>query len=166
MAQDVRFAVRQVARAPGFTIVVLVTLALGIGANTAMFGAIDNILLKPLPYSDADRIVTLWQTKVSQGVERDDASPANFLDWRERNQSFEVLAAAEPYTMDHVGPDGPERFRTWLVTEGFFDVFGLRPALGRTFLDAEHQRGSQRVAVIGYRIWQTRFGVNRAPSAA
>src|SRR5688572_33093313 len=97
--QDLRYALRQLARSPGFTAVAVLTLALGIGANTAIFSAIDAIVLRPLPFGDPERIVTVWQ----QNRDSDDralAAPANFLDWRERITSFEAFAAAEPFSHD------------------------------------------------------------------
>ena len=157
--QDLRYALRQLARSPGFTAVAVLTLALGIGATTAIFGAIDAILLKPLPYPDADRIVTLWQQDQARGGERDLAASANFLDWRERSTSFEALAAAEPYSNDYLAADGqPENLRSWLVTENFFDVFGVPTLLGRTFRAEDHVQGGARVVVLGHGLWQRRFG--------
>ncbi len=160
LRQDVRYALRQLVRSPGFTAVAVLTLALGIGANTAIFSAIDAILLKPLPYPDAERIVTVWQRE--QGAtERDLAAPGNFLDWRERSTSFEALAAAEPYSHGYLAPDGPETLRSWVVTENFFDVVGVPALLGRTLRPEDNQRGEgarARVAVLGYGLWQRRFG--------
>src|SRR5688572_1413978 len=155
--QDLRYALRQLARSPGFTAVAVLTLALGIGANTAIFSAIDAIVFRPLPFGDAERIVTVWQ----QNRDSDDralAAPANFLDWRERSTSFEALAAAEPFSHDYVTLDGPESFPSWLVSENFFDVLGVAPLLGRTFAAEDHERGGAQVAVLGYELWQRRFG--------
>ena len=155
--QDLRYALRQLARSPGFTSVAVLTLALGIGANTAIFSAIDAIVFRPLPFGDAERIVTVWH----QNRDSDDralAAPANFLDWRERSTSFEALAAAEPFSHDYVSLDGPESFGSWLVSENFFDVLGVAPLLGRTFAAADHERGGAQVAVLGYGLWQRRFG--------
>jgi len=155
--QDLRYALRQLARSPSFTAVVVLTLALGIGANTAIFSALDAIVLRPLPFADADRIVTLWQQNRSSG-DRVTSSPANFLDWRERSTSFETLAAAEPFSHDYVTVDGPESFPSWLVSENFFEVLGVAPLLGRTFGAEDHERGGAKVAVLGYALWQRRFG--------
>ena len=155
--QDLRYALRQLARAPGFTAVAVLTLALGIGANTAIFSAMDAIVFRPLPFGDAERIVTVWQQNRSSG-DRDFVAPANFLDWRERSTSFEALAAAEPFSHDYLTLDGPESFPSWLVSENFFDVLGVEPLLGRTFDAEDHERGGARVAILGYRLWQRRFG--------
>jgi len=159
LRQDLRYALRQLAKSPGFTAVAVLTLALGIGANTAVFSAIDAILLKPLPYPDADRIVTVWQREQG-GTERDLAAPGNFLDWRERSTSFEALAAAEPYSHGYLAPDGPVTLRSWVVTENFFDVVGVPPLLGRTLRPGDNQRGEARAraVVLGYGLWQRRFG--------
>ena len=138
----------------------MLTLALGIGANTAIFSAVSAVLLEPLPYGDAERILHLWQRDL-QTADRDPAAPANFLDWRERSRSFEAMAAAEPFSNDYLGPDGPERFRSWLATEDFFAVFGVAPLAGRTFEPADHVTGAPRVVVLGYDVWQSRFGGDR-----
>ena len=115
--------------------------------------------MKPLPYPDADRIVTLWQQDQAGGGERDLAASANFLDWRERSTSFEAMAAAEPYSNDYLAADGqPENLRSWLVTENFFDVFGVPVLLGRTFRAEDHVQGGARVVVLGHGLWQRRFG--------
>src|SRR5262245_10864745 len=124
--QDVRYALRQLARAPGFTAVAVLTLALGIGANTAIFSAIDAIAFRPLPFADAERIVTVWHQNRSSG-DRDFVAPANFLDWRERSTTFEALAVAEPFSHDYATPEGPESFPSWLVSEDFFGVLGVAP---------------------------------------
>jgi len=160
--RDVSYAIRQLARAPGFTVVAVLTLALGIGANAAIFGVVDEILLKPPPYRDPDRIVTLWQNDRTQSATRDDVSPANFFDWRERSETFEALAAVEPYSMDYLGPEGPDRFPMWLVTEGFHRVFGVGALLGRTFTAEDHTPSTPQVAMLSFRLWQTRFGADPA----
>jgi ABC-type antimicrobial peptide transport system permease subunit len=113
--QDLRYGIRQLARAPAFTAIAVLTLALGIGVNTAIFSAVSAVLLAPLPYGQPERILTLWQRDLQTG-DRAPAAPANFLDWRERSRSFEAMAAIEPYSNDYLGPDGPERFRSWLAT--------------------------------------------------
>ena len=133
LLQDIRFACRKLAKSPGFTIVAVLTLALGIGANTAIFGTIDAILFKPRPYADAERILTLWQRYRETGTARNWVAPGNFIDWQERAQSFDVLAGIEPFSLDYLGSDGPMSIRNWLVTDGFFDVFGVKPLLGTRF---------------------------------
>src|SRR5688500_19841181 len=122
MLQDIRFALRMLARNPGFAFVVVLTLAVGIGANTAIFSVVNGGLLRALPFPEADRIVTLWENNTVDGLERDDVSPANFLDWRERQQSFEELAFANPFSFDYVADGEPVTIRAALVSKGFFDV--------------------------------------------
>jgi predicted permease len=157
--QDVGFALRQLRRAPGYALVVTLTLAIGVGATTAIFSVVDGVLLRPLPYADADRIVMIWQHDRNTG-ERDDVSPANFLDLEERSRSFERLAAIEPFGLDWMGPDGPESLRSWMVTQDFFAVMGARPYLGRVFTASEFVVGREKVAVLGYDTWRTRFGAD------
>ena len=158
LLQDLRYAIRTLRKSPGFTLVAVLTLALGIGANTAIFGVVNSVLLKPLPYADADRILTLWQSDGEQGIE--DVAPANFLDWREQSRSFEAMAAIEPFSVDYVGPDGPEAIRTWLVTEGFLDILRTPALLSRTFRPDEDMEGNERVVVLGYGLWRSRFGAD------
>jgi predicted permease len=155
---DFRVAVRGFRRTPGFAAITVLTLAVGIGATTAIFGTVHGVLLAPLPYDDPERIVVLWQNDLKAGEERQQSSPANFLDWRARNRSLEHVAAAEPFSFDYVGNDGPERFRASLVTEGFFDIFGLTPVVGRTFTAADYVTGAAPVVVLGEKLWRTRFG--------
>jgi putative ABC transport system permease protein len=158
LLQDIRYAWRQLARAPGFTAVAVLTLAIGIGANTAIFGAVDAVLLKPLPFPEGDRIFALRQHNSARGVERELASPANFFDWRERSRSFQFLAAADPWSIDYVGAEGPDRLQAWRVSAGFFDVMGVPPLLGRTFRADDYTATGGTVAILTHSAWQSRFG--------
>jgi putative ABC transport system permease protein len=161
-ARDLRFGARSLRRRPGFAAVVVLTLAIGIGGTTAIFGAVHGVLLAPLPYREPERIITVWTKDDVEGDSQQDVAPANFLDWRARQRSFATLAAAQPYSMDYVGPDGPEHLGTWLVSEGFFETFGVRPLLGRTFVPEEYVAGRNNVAVIGEDVWRRRFNADRA----
>ncbi|HKP28661.1 MAG TPA: ABC transporter permease [Gemmatimonadales bacterium] len=154
---DVRLAVRGLIRRPTFTLASLATFALGAGGVAAVFGAINGILLRPLPYPEPDRMVVVWEWNNSHSRQQE-ASPGNFLDWRERATAFEYLVAAEPYGLDWQSPDGPVYLSTWLVTENFFEAFGVKPMLGRTFRRDEHQQGRGRVVVLGWSKWQRQFG--------
>ena len=154
---DVRVAVRGLIRRPTFTLASLATFALGAGGVAAVFGAINGILLTPLPYAEPDRIVVAWEWSSSHARQQD-VSPANFLDWRERSTAFEYLVASEPFGLDWKSPDGPVYLSTWLVTEHFFDAFGVKPLLGRTFRSDEHQQGRGHVLVLGWANWQRQFG--------
>jgi predicted permease len=154
---DVRVALRGLIRRPTFTLASLATFALGAGGVAAVFGAINGILLTPLPYPAPDRMVVAWEWSNSHARQQE-ASPGNFLDWRERATAFEYLVASEPYGLDWKSPDGPVYLNTWLVTENFFDAFGVMPLLGRTFRPDEHQQGRGRVLVLGWAKWQRQFG--------
>jgi putative ABC transport system permease protein len=158
LLRDIRYGIRSLVRRPGFTAIAVATLALGIGANTAIFSVVNAVLLRPLPYRDSGRIVTLWQNNLKAGVSRNDVSPANFLDWREQNKSFESMAGIEPFGFSMIGNGEPERFPAWLVTSGFFEVLGAGALHGRTFTPTDYEPGNERVVVVGYALWQRRFG--------
>lgn len=161
LLRDLRYGAKNLAKRPGFTFVVVLTLALGIGANAAIFSVVNGVLLSSLPYADADRIVTVWENNSREGIARDDVSPANFLDLRERQQSFFELAFANPNSLDYTGGDEPEVLRAASVSKGFFDVFGMAPAEGRTFLAEEYDPGKNQVVVLSYGTWERRFGGDR-----
>src|SRR5262245_14209926 len=156
--QDLRYGARILLSKPGFTLIATLTLALGIGTTTAPFSMVYSVLLRPLPYRDESRIVTLWQSNVKSGVEREETSPANFLDWRDRLQSCEAVAAIQPFGHSLIGSGEPERFRSWLVTENFFEILKVKPLYGRTFSAEEYGAGRGNVVVLGYGLWQQRFG--------
>jgi predicted permease len=158
LRQDIVFAGRQLRRSPGFAAVAVLTLALGIGATTAIFSVVDGVLLRPLPYPEADRLVRVWQYEPRE-AERDDASPANFVDWRERNRSFQGLGFFQYYGHDVRGEAGETiSIDSWLVSEDYFGVLGVRPRLGRVFLPEEYRAGGARVAIISTALWQQRYG--------
>ena len=160
VAQDVRYATRQLRRDPGFTLVAALTLALGVGATTAIFSAVDGVLLRPLPYTDADRTVALLQRDAASADADGSVAPGNFLDWRERSRTLGPVAAAVPRGFDVIGAGAtPETVRGWGVTEGFFDALAARPVHGRLFLPDEYvPYGESGVVVIGHGYWQRRFG--------
>ena len=162
LVQDVRYAVRILLRTPSFTFVVVLTLALGIAANTAIFSVVNGVLLRDLPFPDSDHIVTLWENNAVDGLERDDVSPANFLDWRDRQQSFEVLAFANPYSLDYLAGGEPVTFRAAMVSRGFFEVLGASPLHGRVFTSEEYEGGKNNVVILSHALWQRRFGGNPA----
>ncbi len=156
--KDIRYGVRSLLKRPGFTVVAVMTLALGIGANTAIFSVVNTVLLRPLPYRDAKNIVAIWQNNAKAGVARNDVSPANFLDWQDQSRSFASIAGVEPFGFSMIGNGEPEQFRAWLVTTGFFETLGTNAIRGRTFTAQDYQPGNERVVVIGYALWQRRFG--------
>ena len=158
LRQDLTFATRQLRRSPAFALVAVLTLGLGIGATTAIFSVVDGVLLRPLPYPQANRLVRFHQVS-AQRSRRDDASPANFLDWRKQNRSFESIASFQYYGHDVRGSSGETiSINSWLVSEDYFTVLGVRPRIGRVFRPDEFRPGAARVAIISTALWQQRFG--------
>jgi putative ABC transport system permease protein len=158
MKRDVVHALRQLRRRPGFALVAVLTLGVGIGANTAVFSAADHVLLRPLPYADIERAVTLWETERGTSTDHKEVSPGNLLEWRERNSSFEYLAVAEPYGFDITGDGPPQPLHAWLVSEGFFEALGIEPILGRNFVAEEFQPNSGFVVLLSHGLWQRQYG--------
>src|ERR1043165_9187126 len=158
LLSDVRYAVRNLLRRPGFTIVAVITLALGIGANTAIFSAINALLLKPLQFPELDRVVAIWEKQPSAGVLHNEVSMANYLDWQAQNKSFQQLAVYRWWNANLTGGDSPERAQGFLVSANFLDALGVKPIIGRNFLPEENQPGKDAVAILTYSLWQRRFG--------
>src|SRR5215213_10241106 len=159
---DIRYGLRSLLKRPGATAIALVTLALGIGMNTAIFSAVDSILLRPLPFRDPERLVSVWEQSLRQGIQQNEAAPANFFDIRNQNQSFEALGAFGPFDINLTGSGEPERLDGQLISANVFSILGVAPALGRTFLPNEDQVGQDHVVVLSDALWQRRF--NRDPS--
>lgn len=158
-AQDLRIGARMLRRNPSVTAVSIITLAVGIAAATTIFSVIDGVLLKPLPYENAGRLVTIRQRAISSGA-LDDAGPGDFLDWQERTRTLEHLSAAVPYSMDHRTNQGMTSLPMWLVSSDFFTLVGTPARLGRTFQPDEFRPGSDRVVVLGDGVWRERFGAD------
>src|SRR5262245_25132648 len=156
--QDVRYGWRMLLKKPGFTIVAALALALGIGANSAIFSIINAIVFKPLPFDDLDRIVAVWEKAPGQGAERITVSVANYLDWREQSNSFENLAIFMYWSANLSGADTPERVRGYQVSPNLLDVLGVKVALGRNFLSDEDQPGKDNVVILTHGLWQRNFG--------
>jgi putative ABC transport system permease protein len=157
---DIRFALRLLVRAPGFTAAVVLVLALGIGSNSAIFSALDKTVIRPLPYKEPDRLVTVWEDFSAFGVPKQRVSPATFLDWRSRNDSFsEIAAYAGPGPMDLSGGGTPEEVLGMSVTANLLPMLGVRPMLGRTFISDE-ESPSSRAVVLSYRLWHRSFGAD------
>jgi len=159
MLHDVRYGIRMLARKPGFAALAALTLALGIGANTAIFSVIDAVLLKPLPYKDTDRLVLVWEQNPERGWYRNIVSAANFLDWRRQNDVFTEMAAINPekdFNLTRTGK--PEEVSGELVTTNLFSLLGVRPLLGRDFLPEEDKPGGPRVVILSYGLWERRYG--------
>ena len=151
---DLRHGFRQWRQQSGFVITAVGILALSMAASVTAFSVVSQILLRPLPYQDPDRIVTVWERLPSEPG-RSDVAPGNFLDWRQRATSFTNLAGLEPYSFDYTGGDRPEVVRASLVTEGFFEAFAIKPLLGRFFLPEEHTKGGGRTTVVSARFWRS-----------
>jgi putative ABC transport system permease protein len=158
LLSDIRYAVRNLLKRPGFTAIAVVTLALGIGANSAIFSAINALLLKPLPIPNQDRVVAIWDKNPSRGVVHDEVTVANYLDWRAQNHSFDQLALERWWSTNLTGGETPERVQGFLVTTNFFDVVGVKPIQGRNFVEGENEPGKDRVAIIAHSVWQRQFG--------
>jgi putative ABC transport system permease protein len=154
--KELRHSVRTLRQSPGFTAVAILTLAIGIGANTAIFSFVDAMLLKPLPYPDADRIVRVME-KPPRGA-RNGISTLNFLDWQRDNTVFDFMSAQTGDAVTLTGGSEPIQLRGALVSAGYFKVFGAEPELGRTFLPGEDELGKHHVAVISHAVWASQFG--------
>ena len=155
--QDVRFGLRQMRRRPAFALLATVTLGIGIGANTAIFSIADHILLRPLPYGDPARVLTVWETDTRTGETRQQPSPGDWLDWQERTTSFTAWGLAEPYGFDLTVGERPEPMNAYRVTADWFRALGVVPALGRDFTDEDHATGAP-VVILAHEFWQSRFG--------
>src|ERR1044071_7122696 len=156
LRQDLRYGARMLLKNPGFTLVAVLTLGLGIGANTAIFSVVNAVLLRPLPFAEPERLVWLWDTQPQ--LPTAPASLPAFLDWKGQNQSFEHLAAFQSGSMFIDTGDGMRDTPVGLVTPETFALFRVSPILGRTFTDEETLPGRFRVAVLGYAMWRGRFG--------
>lgn len=156
--QDLRFGWRMLRRSPGFAIVAVLTLAIGIGATAAIFSVINTVILRPLPFPESQRIVWIWETDEHRNVHRGTASQAEFLDWRDRNHTFEELAAWRQLFFTLTGNGEPEQNWGAQVSANFFRLFRVKPVLGRDFLAEEEQPGHERVVILSYALWQRRYG--------
>jgi putative ABC transport system permease protein len=153
--QDLRYGARMLLKNPGFTTIAVITLALGIGANTAIFSVVDAVLIRAFPYRQPDRLVIVWET--IRG-ELNTVSPANFFDWREQNRVFEGMAAYADTGVNLAGDGEPEEIPAQETTANLFSVLGVNALLGRTFTPEDGKPGQNNVAVISFALWQSRFG--------
>ncbi len=160
LLSNLRFGFRMIRKSPGFATVAILTLALGIGANTAIFSFVDAVLLKPLPYPHAEQIVQIWEKP--PGYDRNGVSTMNFLDWKHQNTVFSAVAAETGGSVTLSGSGEPVQLRGSRVSAPYFQIFGIQPALGRTFAPDEDQPGKEQVVVLSHRIWQSRFGSDPA----
>jgi putative ABC transport system permease protein len=156
--QDLRFGFRQLLGKPGFALIATLSLALGIGANTAIFSLVDAVLLRPLTFHDPDRLVMVWEDAPKIGAPRNSSAPANYADWKAQNRVFEDMAAISWPSFNLTDEGEPERVEAHAVTANFFPLLGVKPELGRVFTGEEDQPGRNNVALISYGLWQRRFG--------
>ncbi len=161
LLQDLRYAVRLLIKSPSFSAVALGTLALGIAGNAAIFSIVNALLLKPLPYHEADRLVMLWQDQRARGGPEDEwLAPAHFLDWRSRSRSLESSAVFRAAASAFTGNGEPEQLRGWQVSGEFFRVLGVTPAIGRDFRAEDDVAGSPGTAILTHGLWTRRFGAD------
>lgn len=151
LMQDARHGVRTLLRAPGFTVITVVVLALGIGANTAIFSVVDAVLLRPLAYRDSGRLVTILMDG------SDPVSVANYIDWRDQSHSFAAMGAADYWSPNLTGVESPEHIAGLKVTHDLFPMLGIQPMLGRLFVEGEDKDGADHEVILSYRLWQRRF---------
>src|SRR6185369_6424949 len=156
LKQDLVYAIRTWLKSPVVTVIAMLAMALGIGANTAVFSIVNAILLRPLPYPAAERLVRVWESEPE--LDKAPIAPADFLDWRQQNQSFEQLAAFRSQSFNFTEGQEPERIRGARVSANFFSLLGIQPALGRSFTEEEDQPQRNKVLVLSDELWRRRFG--------
>jgi len=160
LRQDLRIAVRSLRRSPGFTLAAVLVAALGVGATTIAVGLTDHVLVRPLPFPQAERLVKLYQDQSFRGYSRMELSPSNFLDWKRESRSFERVAAFTSASVNMIGAGQPLRLDGIATTGELFGVLGIPAALGRTMTSIDDAEGSPRVMVLSHRLWSTAFGAN------
>ncbi len=159
LLQDIKYGLRMLVKSPGFTAVAILTLAFGIGANTAIFSVANSVLLRPLPYKDSDRLVMLWSTRMQEG-RRGQPSPLDFVSWRQERGSFESMGAVRPGSLNLTGQGEPVELRAGQISPGFVETLRLVPQLGRTFDANEYLPGAGRVALLSHNLWRDRFSLD------
>src|SRR6185503_3352564 len=155
---DLRHAMRAMGRQPVTSAIVILTLALAIGANTAVFSAVHSVLIRPLPYPQPTSLVMVWEKREAEGVMNNSVSPADYLDWARTATSFTGMAAMTEVTADLTGEGDPEKVSVAAVSAPFFEVFGTRPLHGRIFEAGEYTVGPNRAVILGHALWRQRFG--------
>jgi putative ABC transport system permease protein len=156
--QDLRYGARMLMKQPGFTLLAVLTLSLGIGATTSIFSFVNGVLLRPLPFPEPERLVQVGEWNPAKGQRANIVSPRNLEDWERRSQSIEHFGAWRDWRFQVTTPEGPALVSSGIASPGLFTAIGLPPALGRTFLSEENQRGRDHVVVLSHRYWQTQFG--------
>src|SRR6267154_867689 len=161
LTQDMRYALRVLAKNPAFTIIAVIALALGIGANSAIFSVVDAVLLRPLPFKHPEQLVMVWENAAHLGFPRNTPSPANFLDWQKQAQSFTGMAAMAERSFNLTGVGEPERLDGRRVSANLFQLVGVPALLGRTFVPDDDKPGTH-VVLLSHSLWQRRFGSDPA----
>src|SRR5262245_29127439 len=157
LIQDLRYGARMLLKKPGFALIALITLALGIGANTAIFSVVNAVLLRPLPYAEPERLVALWESNAQRLENRNSASYPDFFDWRAQSQSFERMASYYTNDMALTGIATPVNLRSAVVASDLVATLGVKALLGRWFV-AEEEKPGNRAAIISHSLWRRQFG--------
>jgi putative ABC transport system permease protein len=160
LLRDLKFSARSLLKHPGFTAVAVLTLAIGIGANTTIFSTVDALILHPFSFPNQERLVVVWEQNKAMGIQRGSVAPGNFTDWRDQNKVCDLIAIQQK-AFDVSDGARPERFPGYGVTTGFFDALGVKAAQGRTFLPEESQPGHEQVVVLKHSFWQQHLGGDR-----
>src|SRR5271155_1895498 len=158
LIQDMKYAVRMLAKSPGFAAIAVLTLALGIGANSALFSVVNSVLLSPLPYPNPDELFSLYSR--TQMFQQSSISYPNYVDWRNNNRSFLALSAFRGDEFNLTGTGQPERLHGHMISSEFFPLLGVKPILGRPFAPDEDRPGAATVAIIGDGLWKRKFGAS------
>src|SRR3954466_8596090 len=158
--KDIQYGMRSLLKRPGFAAIAIITLALGIGANTTLFSFVNGVLLRPLPYKDAERLVGLDETNLKQGVESFSVSYPNFVDWRKQNTVFEDIGVFQESNYTLVGGGDPEQIPGARVSQGMFEILGVAPIMGRTINADEDRPETNNAVILSYGLWQQRFGAD------
>jgi len=162
LIQDIRYALRTLARSPGFSLAAVATLAVGIGANAAIFSLVRGVLLRPLPFAEPDRLVVISESNEAKGFERMVASPPNYLDWKAQSRSFSAMGAFTTTELVLSGAGEAEQLSGTAVTGGFFEALAVKPMLGRTLTAADAAHGAPAAVVLSHGVWTRRFGADPA----
>ena len=157
MLQDLRLAFRSLLNSPGFSLVAIITIALAIGANTAVFSLVNALLIRPLPYRAPNELVLLWEKFSAQGLDRIPVSAPEYFDWEKQQQSFQSIAGFDYVDLNLTAGDMPERIQGSVVTPSLFPLLGIEPIRGRVFTSAEFGEGNDGVVVVSERLWKRRF---------
>lgn len=158
LLKDIRYDVRSLLKHRAFTCIAVLTLALGIGANTAIFSLVNAVLLRALPFPDPDGLVMVWEDASFAGFPRNTPAPANYADWKSQNQVFEEMSAFDQRSFNLTGDGEPEKIEAYGVTANFFGLLGVKPVQGRVILPEEDKPEANKVVMLSYSLWQQRYG--------